>query len=196
MQADYSKQLGDIAAALNHPATWWQNSWFLATFSAVLGVIGGFVGQFLLALFSDSRKKRKLRRMGYRYAAHLCVQLDQILTVMDDTSDHSIIPEALNSMAIDSPRAYMNSNHDLYSELVEKPCFELIFNRAEALLDPSKQTLNEIKLTQVMIIAQFVKHLAVGKIGGPEAQKTLEEIFERNRRDVEALTAAPDLRRP
>jgi hypothetical protein len=59
VQGDYTKQLADIAAALRQPTVWWNNAWILASFSAVLGIIGGFVGQLILRMYSDGRPGRR-----------------------------------------------------------------------------------------------------------------------------------------
>jgi hypothetical protein len=196
MQIDYTTQLNVIAKALGQANPWWQNAWILSTFSAVLRVIGGFAGQFLVALFSDHRRRRKLRVMGYRFAVQLLVQLDVLLTAMsENTEDQTVVPDMLGITAVDSPRAYMNANHDLYAELAEKSTFEFIFNRADALSDPSRQTVTRVRSIQVMIAAQFITgHLSIASVGkwiGREDRVTLSVLLAKYGEEVEPLTNRP-----
>jgi len=78
MQADYTQQLQAIASALKESTPWWKNPWLLAGLSAMLGVIGGFVGQILQNLYQRRTIRRTLLHIGYGYVGQLFASLDML----------------------------------------------------------------------------------------------------------------------
>ena len=89
MQVNYITELQRIADALSRTPPWWQHPWLLASVSATLGVIGGFVGQILLLRFTASTKRRAMKKMVYNDIMSLVAIVDTLLRYPGSSSDLS-----------------------------------------------------------------------------------------------------------
>jgi hypothetical protein len=188
VQADYTKQLGEIAAALRRPTPWWTNSWILAAFSAFLGVLGGFVGQLILRKHADRRIRRTLLRLGYRYTGELLAVLDVLVSAPAPLQQYRYA--ALPIVLLTTPEEYAKAHREIYAALPEAPSFDVIFNVSRKLQQPSDDY-DYVKVALETVVQQFAtKRLTlkdVAKYQNKEETATFAEILARHEPMVRSL---------
>jgi len=172
MQADYSKQLAEIATALRQSTPWWQNPWILAGFSAMLGVIGGFVGQILQNIYHRRVVRRTLLRICYGYVGQLLASLDAIQSSSPQFSP--VHDEAVRLLLPPIPDEYIKSHLDVYATLEESVVFDTTIALGKRLLSPP-EGYTFINAAIETIVQQFVmERLTVDKMGQARSREELE----------------------
>lgn len=173
MQADYSQQLTEIAAALRESTPLWKNPWILAGLSAMLGVIGGFVGQILQTMYQRRTVRRTLLRIGYGYVGQLLAALDVMASSPKYSEHHQ---EAMGIVLPTIPEDYVRTHLDVYAELDESPVFDSVFGLGRKLLAPP----GDYDFVNATIQA-IVLHFVAGRL-------TVEKVREyRNQEEAETL---------
>jgi hypothetical protein len=188
VQADYTKQLAEIVAALRQPTPWWTNSWILATFSAVLGMLGGFVGQLILQMHAERQTRKTVLRLCYRYTGALLVILDVYVSVQEPLRQHK--DAALPLVLPATPEEYIVAHREIYAALQEAPSFDVIFKVSRKLEQPSDDY-DYINAALQTIVIQFVmKRLTlkgVAKYQNKEETQTFAGILARHEPTVRDL---------
>jgi hypothetical protein len=168
VQADYTKQLAEIAAALRQPTPWWTNSWILAAFSAFLGVLGGFVGQLILRRYADRQTRKTLLRLGYQYTGELLAALDVLVSAPEPLRQHQ--HAALPIVLPTTPEEYTKAHREIYAALPEATSFDVIFNISKKLQQNISNTLQQpsenydyVSAALQTIVIQFVRKRLTSK---------------------------------
>jgi hypothetical protein len=186
VQADYTKQLIDIIAALRQPSPWWTNSWILASFSAFLGVLGGFVGQLILRRYADWQTRKTLLKLGYRYTGELLAVLDTLVSAPEPLREHQ--QTALRIVLPTMPEEYVKAHLEIYTALPEAASFDVIFNVSKR-LNESGETYDLINGALEMIVFQFAKECltlkSVAKYQNKEETATFAEMLARHEPTVQ-----------
>jgi len=131
---DYTPELQRIVEALNRPTT---PAWLIATFSAVLGVIGGIVGQSLLMPINDFWRLYRLRRLLYTDLAKLFLLLDSTMQqthLAQPYLSHWQRDQVRTHMSFAAEK-YLQSNHDLYIQLPEHSAADVCYANFRKVLD-------------------------------------------------------------
>ncbi len=188
MQADYTKQLAEIAAALRQPTPWWTNSWILASFSAVLGMLGGLAGQLILQKHTDRQTRKTLLRLSYQYTAELMAALDTLASAPEPFRKNRY--EALLIVLPTSPEEYARAHREIYAALDEAASFDLIFNISKKLQQPFDKY-DYVNIALQAIVMQFVKERlklkGLAKCLDKEATATFSEMLARHESTVRGI---------
>ncbi len=131
---DYTKQLEEIARALNRPST---PVWLVAIFSAVLGVIGGLVGQSLMMIATDAYRRYKLRRVLYLDMADLFFAVDSIVEFkeIDDAHRYQWQEQELATHLTFRGEKYVRDNQEIYVQTGERLVADMLYLRFHKILD-------------------------------------------------------------
>jgi len=156
---DYTPQLTAIATALQKPTPWWASPWILATFSTVLGLLGGFVGQAAVTRVTEARKFKRMRRMAYEDVTELFVALDTTLigTAGNETDAGRRLRQdnVLAATSVLAPE-YIRANQDIYTNLPERQSFTVIYSLYNRLLNSPPQDFDaRLREVMQMIAVQF-----------------------------------------
>jgi hypothetical protein len=188
VQADYTNDIHAIATALSRSAPLWSNPWILATFSTLLGFIGGFVGQLLVRRYDERKTRETILRLCYRYSGELLAALDTLVSAPEDLVQHT--GPALRIVLPTPPQDYVKAHIEIYAALSEAVGFDVIFNAARNLEEPSGgyDWLNAVLQTLVM---QFVKKRltlkSVRRYGSKEEADTFGELLSRYEQRIKEL---------
>ena len=191
MQADYTAQLQAIATALKQTEPWWRNAWLLAALSATLGVVGGFVGQILQAIYQTRVVRRTLLSIGYGYVGQLLAALDVLLSSPGYGQHHN---EALGIVLPIVPDDYARAHFDVYATLEESVVFDAIFAMGRKLLTGSEEY-NYIDGTVQAIVLHFIANRLtldnLEKYRNAEEAETFKNMLAKHEPRVRALYWKP-----
>jgi hypothetical protein len=179
MQPGYTSDIHAIAVALGHSTPWWQ-PWILAPVAAVLGVIGGFVGQIILLKYNVSTKLGNMRRMAYSDITELFAAIDMLLTFPgNDSPEHGEVMRRTHFKTL-APRMsedYIKANLEVYARLPERPAWESILGLYHHLMTEPEEFDGYLRSTMQMISRHFkMERLTikgVRKCVGKEEAKTM-----------------------
>jgi len=185
MPPDYSKELQLIVDALSHSAPWWQ-PWLMTVAAAVLGVLGGFFGQMLLARHTAHTKLRTMRRMAYSDATSLLAVLDVVHRFPDALAVHGGAPARQRHFKIVAPGVcsdFIRANPEAYADLDERPSLEVIHNFHHQLLECEPDDFDRYLRSALQIICtQFEKKRftveGIKKHIGKEEAKSVQKILD------------------
>ena len=151
---DYSRQLDEIIKILNHPAT---PAWLIAAFSAVLGVVGGLVGQSLQLLATDAYRRYKMRRVLYLDLADMFLTVDSIMrfTELPDPDRWHWQEDQLRNSLLFRGEKYCLDNHEIYMQLPERLVGEALYSRFHRILD-EEHSMNVNTDLALRMFANFV----------------------------------------
>ena len=131
---DYSKQLEDIAKALNRPTT---PVWIIAAFSAFLGFISGIIAQSLMMLVTDFYRRYKMRRVLYLDLVNMFWAVDSIMAVTDmpQSERGHWQRDQLNKNLLFRGEKHCLDNPEIYVQLPERRAGELVYPYLHQILD-------------------------------------------------------------
>jgi len=129
--SDYSKQLEEIARALSRPTT---PVWLVATFSAVLGVLGGLTGQLLMDV---AYRRYKLRRVLYLDLTEMFWAVHGIMAFKDipEPERSRWQQDGLRRNLLFRGEKYCSDNQEIYIQLPERLAGETLYPRFHLILD-------------------------------------------------------------
>jgi len=183
-------ELQRIADALSRTPPWWQHPWLLASLSATLGVIGGFVGQILLLRFTAFTKLRKMRTMVYADIISVVAVVDTMLRFPFEIPSNVPLGEAQNErlehFKLVMPRLsddYIKANPEIYFSLPERIPSDSLHAMHNHLVSEPDNFDGYLRSVIPIIAFQFKTKLfsldSVRKYVGKEEAKSLAEILSR-----------------
>jgi hypothetical protein len=146
--------------------------------SALLGVVGGFVGQLLTGVYQEYRIRRTLLRMGYGYVGQLLAALHSLLR--GSAEYEAQVAPALELVLPSIPDDYVRAHHDIYSRLDESVVFDVVFSLGRRFADADDRV-KYIRVGIETIVLQFLmKRLteqSLRKYRGADESKTFAEML-------------------
>lgn len=153
---DYSKQLAEIAKALNRPVT---SVWLVATFSTLLGFIGGFIAQWSAMRMTDAYRLNKVRRVLYLDLAEMFWSVRRIqitaITEIPATQKWHWQVDQLRKTLLFRGETYCSDNLEFYIQLPERYVAEFLYLRFHRILDEA-DSLNVNSALVLTIFAEVV----------------------------------------
>ncbi len=133
---DYTKQLEEIARALNRPTT---PPWLVTILSAILGFLTGIAGQLLMMPVSDAYRRYKTRRVLYLDLYEMFWFIHRIrtkaLTDLPETERYSWQKARLPGDLRFRGEQYCEDNREIYFQLSERHAGETLYRCFHRILD-------------------------------------------------------------
>ena len=130
---DYSKQLEEIAKAINRPTT---SVWLIAVFSAFLGFVGGI----LMMLVTASHRKYIMRRALYADLVGMFWAVENIMAVTDvpEWDRQRWQRDQLNKNLLFRGEKHCLDNPEVYMQLPERRAAETLYPYFHQIVDDPK----------------------------------------------------------
>ena len=153
MPPDYSAQLSAIVEALKQSQPWYESTWIVAMGSALLGLVGGILGQRLQQWLERRDTRAAMLRILYGYTGQLLSTVDSLIRAQGQP-DH-LKEVTLRTMVGSSPSNYIAENRAVFIALNNAPSFDAVSNLLASRMEGIPLDAWLVSCAQI-VAAQFV----------------------------------------